>query len=94
MQGVQEFGEYGIVLRVKVTTRPGGAFGMKRKFYVRVRQVFKEQGIELPFPTVHVEGLQTSPGAENAPLQVIPELKLAVAQSHTNRRRRKASTTE
>ncbi|RWK07400.1 mechanosensitive ion channel family protein [Mesorhizobium sp.] len=92
MQGVQEFGEYGIVLRVKVTTRPGGAFNMKRKFYVRLRQVFKEQGIELPFPTVHVEGLQH--GAENAPLEITPELKMAVAQSHTSRRRKKTSTTE
>lgn len=92
MQGVQEFGEYGIVLRVKATTRPGGAFNMKRKFYVRLRQVFKEQGIELPFPTVHVEGLQNPHG--NAPLEITPELKVAVAQSHTNRRRKKASTTE
>ena len=94
MQGVQEFGEYGIVLRVKATTRPGGAFGMKRKFYVRLRQVFKEQGIELPFPTVHVQGLQNPHGAENAPLEITPELKIAVAQSHANRRRKKASTTE
>lgn len=94
MQGVQEFGEYGIVLRVKATTRPGGAFGMKRKFYVRLRQVFKEQGIELPFPTVQVQGLQNPYGAENAPLELTPELKTAVAQSHTNRRRKKASTTE
>ncbi|TIV84750.1 MAG: mechanosensitive ion channel family protein, partial [Mesorhizobium sp.] len=93
MQGVQEFGEYGIVLRVKATTIPGGAFGMKRKFYVRVRQAFKEQGIELPFPTVHVEGLQSPHGAENAPVEITRELKLAVAQSHT-RRRKKASTTE
>lgn len=94
MQGVQEFGEYGIVLRVKVTTRPGGAFNMKRKFYVRLRQVFKEQGIELPFPTVHVEGLQNPHGAESAPIEITPALKTAVAQSHTTRRRRKASTTD
>ncbi|RRI01978.1 mechanosensitive ion channel family protein [Mesorhizobium tamadayense] len=94
MQGVQEFGEYGIVLRVKATTRPGGAFGMKRKFYVRLRQVFKEQGIELPFPTVQVQGLQNPHGAENAPLEITPELKMAVAQSHTNRRRKRGSTTE
>ncbi|MER8810332.1 mechanosensitive ion channel family protein [Mesorhizobium australicum] len=94
MQGVQEFGEYGIVLRVKATTRPGGAFGMKRKFYVRLRQVFKEQGIELPFPTVQVQGLQTPHGAGNAPLDITPVLKMAVAQSHTIRRRKKASTTE
>ncbi|RUW59658.1 mechanosensitive ion channel family protein [Mesorhizobium sp. M7A.F.Ca.US.008.03.1.1] len=94
MQGVQEFGEYGIVLRVKVTTRPGGAFSMKGRFYLRLRQAFKEQGIELPFPTVHVQGLQDSHGAEDAPLEITPELKMAVAQSHTNRRRKKAGTTE
>lgn len=94
MQGVQEFGEYGIVLRVKAMTRPGGAFGMKRKFYVRIRQAFKEQGIELPFPTVHVQGLQNPHEAENAPLEIPPELQMAVAQSHTNRRRKKAGTTE
>ncbi|ANT48610.1 mechanosensitive ion channel family protein [Mesorhizobium amorphae] len=94
MQGVQEFGEYGIVLRLKATTRPGGAFGMKRKFYVRIRQVFKEQGIELPFPTVHVEGLQNPHGPEIAPSEITPALKMAVAQSHTNRRRKKAGTTE
>jgi small-conductance mechanosensitive channel len=94
MQGVQEFGEYGIVLRVKAMTRPGGAFSMKRKFYVRLRQVFKEQGIELPFPTVHVQGLQNPHEAENAPLEITPELQMAVAQSHTNRRRKKSGTTE
>ncbi|WP_246673735.1 mechanosensitive ion channel family protein [Mesorhizobium sp. B2-3-13] len=94
MQGVQEFGEYGIVLRVKATTRPGGAFGMKRKFYVRLRQVFKEQGIELPFPTVQVQGLQNPHGAENAPVDITPVLKMAAAQSHTIRRRKKASTME
>ncbi|WP_245275061.1 mechanosensitive ion channel family protein [Mesorhizobium sp. LSHC412B00] len=94
MQGVQEFGEYGIVLRVKVTTRPGGAFSMKGRFFLRLRQAFKEQGIELPFPTVHVQGLQDPHGTENAPLEITPELRMAVAQSHTNRRRKKAGTTE
>ncbi len=92
MQGVQEFGEYGIILRVKATTRPGGAFGMKRKFYVRLRQAFKEQGIELPFPTVQVQGLQKPHGAENALLEITPELTMAIAQSHSNRRRRKGTT--
>lgn len=55
LQGVQEFGEYGIVLRIKTTTRPGGAFGMKRKFFIRVREIFKQNGIELPVPTVHIQ---------------------------------------
>ena len=55
MQGVKEFGDYGIVLRMKVTTKPGGAFAMKRKFYLQVNTAFKENGIELPLPTVHVQ---------------------------------------
>lgn len=92
MQGVQEFGDYGIVLRMKVTTKPGGAFGMKRKFYVRVQQVFKEQGIELPFPTVHVQGPpQGEPHGAGQPGQVTPEVEAAVAQAHTSRRKRKAA---
>lgn len=55
MQGVQEFGDYGIVLRMKVTMKPGGAFAMKRKFYLLINKAFKENGIELPLPTVHVQ---------------------------------------
>jgi small-conductance mechanosensitive channel len=55
MQGVQGFGDYGIDLRMKMTTKPGEGFSMKRKFYVRVRQAFKEAGIILPSPTVQVQ---------------------------------------
>lgn len=81
LQGVQEFGEYGIVLRIKATTRPGGAFGMKRKFYLRVREVFKQNGIELPVPTVHIQG--HSAGAP--PLD--PEKEAMAAQMHLQRRK-------
>lgn len=63
MQGVQEFGDYGIVLRMKVTTKPGGAFGMKRKFYMLVNKAFRENGIELPLPTVHVQQGESAEGA-------------------------------
>ncbi|MGN7771956.1 mechanosensitive ion channel domain-containing protein [Phyllobacterium sp. 22552] len=76
MQGIQEFGEYGIVLRMKMTTKPGGAFAMKRKFFIAVRKAFKENNIELPVPTVHVQK-----GEETAPV---------VAQNHTARRKRAA----
>ena len=55
MQGVQGFGDYGIDLRMKMTTKPGEGFSMKRKFYVRIRQAFKEAGIVLPSPTVQVQ---------------------------------------
>lgn len=74
MQGIQEFGEYGIVVRMKMTTKPGGAFAMKRKFFIAVRTAFKENNIELPVPTVHVQK-----GEEPVP---------AVAQTLTARRKR------
>ncbi|EJN03096.1 mechanosensitive ion channel family protein [Phyllobacterium sp. YR531] len=76
MQGIQEFGEYGIVIRMKMTTKPGGAFAMKRKFFIAVRKAFKENNIELPVPTVHVQK-----GEEAAPV---------VAQNLTARRKRAA----
>ncbi len=76
MQGIQEFGEYGIVLRMKMTTKPGGAFAMKRKFFIAVRKAFKENNIELPVPTVHVQKDE-----ETAPV---------AAQNHTVRRKRTA----
>lgn len=76
MQGVQEFGEYGIVIRMKMTTKPGGAFAMKRKFFIAVQKVFKENNIELPVPTVHVQKGE--------------EENTAVAKTHTARRKRAA----
>jgi len=79
MQGVQEFGDYGIVIRMKVTMKPGGAFQMKRKFYVAIRQAFKENGIKLPGPTVQVQQDETAIAA------------LAAAQAHTTRRKKQAA---
>ena len=79
MQGVQEFGDYGIVIRLKMTLKPGGAFQMKRKFYVQVRQVFKEQGIKLPGPSVQVQQDEAAIAA------------LAAAQAHTTRRKKQAA---
>ena len=83
MQGVQEFGEYGIVLRMKVTTRPGGAFSMKRKFYARIKQVFKENQIELPVPTIHVQsvnGHEQAVESEGAALQQYLKKRAAEAE--------------
>ena len=56
MQGVQSFGDYGIAVGLKMTTRPGQQFQMRRRAYVRLKQIFEESGIEIPFPTVHVQG--------------------------------------
>lgn len=56
MQGVMSFGDYGISVGLKMTTMPGQQFQMRRRAYVRLKQIFDEQGIEIPFPTVHVQG--------------------------------------
>jgi small-conductance mechanosensitive channel len=56
MQGVLNFGDYGIEVGMKMTTRPGQQFQMRRRAYVRLKQLFEEKGIEIPFPTVHVQG--------------------------------------
>lgn len=67
MQGVQNFGDYGIAVGLKMTMRPGEQFQIRRKAYVRLKQIFEEQGIEIPFPTVHVHG--SGEGADIAAAQ-------------------------
>jgi small-conductance mechanosensitive channel len=54
MQGVQNFGNYGIELRIKMKTKPGEQFPMKRRAYVLIKKAFDEAGITLPLPTVQV----------------------------------------
>ena len=68
MQGVQNFGDFGIELRIKMMTKPGEQFVIRRKAYVAIKKAFEEDGIKIPFPTVMVrEG--ESPAAAAAHLQ-------------------------
>jgi small-conductance mechanosensitive channel len=55
MQGVQKFGDYGIEIRMKMKTTPGEQFTMRRKAFVIIKKTFEENGISIPFPTVHVQ---------------------------------------
>ena len=41
-------------LRMKMTTKPGEQFPIRRKAWVRLKQLFEQNGIEIPFPTVMV----------------------------------------
>ena len=56
MQGVDSFGELGIVLRMKLMTKPGEQFGIKRKAFVMIKKAFDDNGIKLAVPTVQVSG--------------------------------------
>ncbi len=54
MQGVEQFGDYGIKIRCKVTTRPGEEATIRRKAYLRIRDSFSQNGIKFASPTVTV----------------------------------------
>jgi small-conductance mechanosensitive channel len=56
MQGVNSFGDYGIELRMKMMTKPGEQFVMRRKAWLMIKKAFEENGITFASPTVNVKG--------------------------------------
>ncbi|PBC18650.1 mechanosensitive ion channel protein MscS [Mesorhizobium sp. WSM4311] len=61
MQGVDSFGDSGIDIRMKLMTKPGTQFGIKRRAFMMIKKAFDDNGIKLAVPTVHVAG-----GGDNA----------------------------
>lgn len=56
MQGVEQFGDFAIQIRLKMMTRPGEQFVPRRRAYARIKQAFDDAGIKFAFPTVQVGG--------------------------------------
>ncbi|MBX5162025.1 MULTISPECIES: mechanosensitive ion channel family protein [unclassified Rhizobium] len=56
MKGVEQFGDYGIVLSFAMTTVPGMQTYIRRKAYAKIREVFLGNGIAFAQPTVQVGG--------------------------------------
>jgi small-conductance mechanosensitive channel len=56
MQGVEEFGEFAIRLRLKMKTRPNQQFTIRRRAYAMINKAFAENGIQFAHPTVQVAG--------------------------------------
>ena len=54
MQGVDSFGPFAMVVRLKMMTKPGEQFTMKRKALLMIRKAFEENGIKIA--TVQVSG--------------------------------------
>ncbi len=64
MQGVEQFGEFAIQLRMKMMTRPGEQFVIRRRAYAMLKTAFDENEIKFAFPTVQVTGREeTEPAA-------------------------------
>ncbi|OWW00238.1 mechanosensitive ion channel protein [Rhizobium sp. R693] len=66
MKGVEEFGDYGIVLSFAMTTVPGMQTYIRRKAYAKIREVFLANGIAFAQPTVQVGGDDKDGGAAAA----------------------------
>jgi small-conductance mechanosensitive channel len=67
MQGVEQFGDYAIQIRMKMMTRPGEQFPIRRKAYAMIKKAFDANGISFAFPTVQVaQGDDTSAAARQA----------------------------
>jgi moderate conductance mechanosensitive channel len=58
-----QFGEFAIQIRMKMMTKPGEQFVIRRRAYALIKQAFDANGIEFAFPTVTVAGGGEASGA-------------------------------
>jgi small-conductance mechanosensitive channel len=72
MQGVEQFGDYAIQLRLKMMTRPNEQYVMRRRALALIKKAFDENGIKFAFPTVQVAGGEPAPAA--AAQQVLTDM--------------------
>jgi small-conductance mechanosensitive channel len=56
MQGVEQFGDFAIQIRMKMKTKPGEQFTIRRRAYAMIKKAFDANGINFAFPTVTVAG--------------------------------------
>ena len=82
MQGVEQFGDFAIEIRMKMMTKPGEQFVIRRRAYALIKKVFNANGIEFAFPTVQVAGGAAGTGAVPAAAQeALKRLQPAPASS-------------
>jgi small-conductance mechanosensitive channel len=56
MQGVEQFGDFAIQIRMKMMTKPGEQFVIRRKAYAMIKKAFDANGVKFAFPTVQLAG--------------------------------------
>ena len=71
MQGVEEYGDFAIKIRLKMTCKPGEQFVVRRRAYALIKKAFEENGIKFALPTVQVAGSDAGPAAAQAALYTI-----------------------
>jgi small-conductance mechanosensitive channel len=60
MQGVGQFGDFAIQIQMKLMTRPGEQFVIRRRAYAMIKKAFDANGINFAYPTVQVAGGETT----------------------------------
>ncbi|RST87402.1 mechanosensitive ion channel family protein [Aquibium carbonis] len=63
MQAVGDFEDYGIQIKLKMTTKPGEQYIVRKKAYPLIKKIFDENGIEFAYPTIKVIGGDAADGA-------------------------------
>lgn len=63
VQGLMDFGDSSVTARIAVRVQPGEQFAAERDLRMRLKRVFDEQGVEIPFPqrTAHIYEKSESP---------------------------------
>jgi small conductance mechanosensitive channel len=72
MMGVERFADSAVIVRCRIKTLPGKQWPTGRAFNERIKEVFDERGIEIPFPQVTFNAGQDKSGAA-PPLQIAGE---------------------
>jgi small-conductance mechanosensitive channel len=60
MQGVNQFGDFAVQIQMKMMTKPGEQFVIRRRAYALIKSAFETNGIKFAFPTVRVAGGHTN----------------------------------
>jgi moderate conductance mechanosensitive channel len=81
MQGIDNFGDFAIELRMKLMTKPNAQFPIKRRALMMIKKAFAENGIKIAVPTVHVDGGAEGAAAAQQALKMNQAAELAASQA-------------
>jgi small-conductance mechanosensitive channel len=70
MQGVEQFGDFAIQIRLKMMTKPGEQFVIRRRAYAMIKKAFAANGIEFAFPTVTVASGDATPAVAQQAIEL------------------------
>jgi small-conductance mechanosensitive channel len=84
MQGVEQFGDYAIQIRVKMTTKPGEQFTIRRKALAMIKEAFSRNGIQFAFPTVQIASGPSATGEQDAATLAVAKTSLDINAIHAN----------